>query len=148
MIPIGSIISGGMKSLENIYRSFDGKLVGSRKLKHFACLVLSKMPDEIITTITQDCWVLGSSEDAWAFTFTGNDLKNQHLIILSDHLFLEKESQIQYTIAHEIGHVVLKHRNSVFEHQSKQEVRLQEEEADQFARKYLGVVGDDIEELF
>jgi len=76
-------------------------------------------------------------EDAWAFTFTGNDLKEKHLIFLSDDLLSQDTGQIQYSIAHEIGHVMLRHRNSVLERQTKQEVRRQEKEADNFAKQFI-----------
>lgn len=95
------------------------------------------MPKKIRNFITQNCWFFGSFEDAWAFTFTGNDLKNQHLIFISDELLLQDELQIKYSIAHEIGHVMLNHRNSVLVRQSKEEIAKQEKEADRFAKKYL-----------
>lgn len=122
---------------KNIYYAFDGKLVGNRSMKVNVCESLSKMPDEIIDYITSNCWFFASMEDAWAFTFTGNDLKNQHLIFLSDELMFQEKTQINYTIAHEIGHVILKHRNSVLEKQPKEEIKKQEEAADEFAKKYL-----------
>ncbi len=68
-----------------------------------------------------------------------NGLKDQHLIFLSDELFMHGEDQIRYTIAHEIGHVILGHRNSVMEKQSKSEIYAQEKEADKFARKYIKI---------
>ena len=122
---------------KNIYYAFDGKLVGNRRMKINVCETLAKMPDEIIDYITSNCWFFASMEDAWAFTFTGNDLKNQHLIFLSDELMFQEKTQINYTIAHEIGHVILKHRNSVLEKQPKEEIKKQEDEADSFAKKYL-----------
>jgi Zn-dependent peptidase ImmA (M78 family) len=75
-------------------------------------------------------------EDAYGFTFTGNDLKNQHLIFLSDELLNQGEEQIHHTIAHEIGHVILGHRNSTLIKQEKSEITQQERKADEFARKY------------
>lgn len=75
-------------------------------------------------------------EDAYGYTFTGNDLKDQHLIFLSDELLFQDKNQIQHTIAHEIGHVVLKHRNSVLEQQAKEEIRMQEKQADEFAKSF------------
>jgi len=122
---------------KNIYYAFGGKLVGNKKMKIYVCLTLSLMPDEIITYITSHCWFFASMEDAYGFTFNGNDLKNQHLIFLSDELLFETDKQIQYTIAHEIGHVILFHRNSVLEKQTKEEIKKQEKEADEFAKKYL-----------
>ena len=116
---------------------FEGKLVGNRQMKESVCKTLLKMPPDIIKKITTNCWFFASMEDAWAFTFTGNDLKNQHLIFLSDELLYESAFQIQYTIAHEIGHVILGHRNSVLIRQDKVEIKKQEKEADIFARKYV-----------
>ena len=123
--------------IRNIYYSFDGKLVGNKTMKINVCQTLAKMPDEIIDYVTQNCWFFASMEEAWAFTFAGNDLKNQHLIFLSDELLFQEKHQITYTIAHEIGHVILKHRNSVLEKQTKNEIKKQEKEADEFAKQYI-----------
>ena len=125
------------KDLKKIYISFDGKLVGNYKMKKNVCEVLSKMPERIIYRITRNCWFFSSMEDAWAFTFKGSDLAKQHLVFLSDELLNEDKNQIQYTIAHEIGHVILGHRNSILKKQSKLEIEKQEKEADSFAKKYL-----------
>ena len=77
-------------------------------------------------------------EDGWAFTLRGDELKeNEYLVFLSDELLNEDENQITWTIAHEIGHVILGHRNSIGEVQTKEEIKNQEKEADAFAKKYL-----------
>jgi Zn-dependent protease with chaperone function len=123
--------------INNIYYAFSGKLVGNPSMKINVCETLAQMPEEIINYVTDNCWFFASMEDAWAFTFTGNDLKNQHLIFLSDELLFQEKAQIAHTIAHEIGHVMLKHRNSVLEKQTKEEIKKQEKEADEFAKKYL-----------
>lgn len=120
-----------------IFTAFNGKLIGTKRMKEHVCEVLSRMPDDIVSFITENVWFFASMEDAWAFTFTGNDLKEKHLIFLSDELLAQPLSQIYYSIAHEIGHVMLGHRNSVFIKQTKEEIRVQEREADSFARKYL-----------
>lgn len=119
-----------------IYKAFGGKLVGSQKMKNHVCLVLSKMPDQIVKFVTKKVWFMGSMEDAWGFTFTGKDLDGQHLIFLSDELFRQSESQINYSIAHEVGHVVLGHKNSTLYKQTKREIGRQEKEANAFAKKY------------
>jgi hypothetical protein len=126
-------------NIQEIYYKFDGKLIGTAEMKRFVCETLALMEEEIINYITSGCWFFGSMEDSLAFTFTGNDLKNQHLIFLSDELFLHDDKQIMYTISHEIGHVMLGHRNSVLERQSKKEISNQEQGADKFARKYIQI---------
>lgn len=120
-----------------IYHAFDGKLVGREMMKRQVCEVLTLMEDEIVHYVTKNCWFFSSMDDAWAFTLTGNDLKDQHLILLSDELLAQPTNQIRYSIAHEIGHVILKHRNSMLERQTKREIGQQEKEADLFARKYI-----------
>lgn len=125
------------KDLKVIYDAFDGKLVGNAHMKKYVCETLLRMPNEVIGLVTRECWFMASMEDAWAFTFSGNELKNQHLIFLSDDLLSQDESQIHYTIAHEIGHVVLGHRNSVLIQQTKEEIQKQEKEADVFAKQYI-----------
>ncbi len=123
--------------MREIYSAFKGKLVGTKRMKQYVCEVVGLLPLKMISYITKNCWFLSSLDDAWAFTFTGNDLKNQPLIFLSDDLLSQHPSQIRYSIAHEIGHVMLGHRNSVLERQSKREISKQEKEADQFAKQFL-----------
>lgn len=125
------------KSTKEIYQAFHGKLVGNAQMKRHVCGIVALMPKDIVNFVTKNCWFLGSFEDAWAFTFTGNDLKDHHLIFISDELLLQTDEQIRYTIAHEIGHVMLNHRNSTLVKQSRQEIRRQEQEADLFAKKYV-----------
>ena len=120
-----------------IYKKFAGKLVGNDFMKEKVCETLSFMSSEIIDLVTKKFWFMASIDDAYAFTFSGNDLADQHLIFLSDDLLNQDEEQIRYTIAHEIGHVALGHRNSVVVKQSKEEVRNQEVAADQFAKSYI-----------
>jgi Zn-dependent peptidase ImmA (M78 family) len=122
-----------------LYNAFEGKLLGTNWLKQCVCETIYKMPIAIQSFITQNCWFMGSIDDAWAFTFTGNDLKNQHLIFLSDDLLLQEKDQITFTIAHEIGHVILKHRNSTLVKQSKNEINRQEKEADDFAKEFVSL---------
>jgi hypothetical protein len=124
-------------NVQEIYHSFKGKLIGSLPMKMHVCLTLSLMPQDVIHFITTNCWFLGSMEDAWAFAFTGSDIKNDHLIFLSDELLMQDESQIHYSIAHEIGHVMLNHRNSILTKQTKGEIQKQEQEADVFAHTYV-----------
>jgi len=125
------------KDIREIYSAFEGKLVGTKYMQKFVCETLILMPDEIVSYITSNCWFVSSMDDAWGFTFTGNDLKDQHLIFLSDELLSHNPYQIRYSIAHEIGHVILRHRNSVLERQTKEEVKKQEKEADLFARQFV-----------
>ncbi len=82
-------------------------------------------------------WFISSPEDAWALTFRGSEIKNRSLVILSDELFLEDEEQIRYTILHEVGHIVLHHRNSIGYEQTQLEIDQQEKEADHFAKNIL-----------
>lgn len=123
--------------LNEIQKAFNGKLVGNAKMKWYVAFVLSRMPDEIIQYVTENAWFMASMDDAWAFTFSGSDLQNKHLIFLSDELLAEKPSQIHWTIAHEIGHVMLGHKNRFFDKFSPEKVMQQEDEADAFAKRYI-----------
>ena len=120
-----------------IYYAFDGKLIGSQKMKDFVCETVAGMPKKIISKITKSCWFMSSMDEAFAYTFIGNDLKNQYLIFLGDDLLSQDAGQIKYSIAHEIGHVILGHQNSVTHRQKRGEIALQEKEADEFAKKYI-----------
>ncbi len=90
----------------------------------------------MITYVTRGCWFLGSTDDAWAFTFHGDDLVGKHLIILSDDLLAQSSKQIQHSVAHEIGHVILGHKNAILETQTRKQIARQEKEADEFAQRF------------
>ncbi len=121
----------------NTIREFGGKLVGKNSMKNMVAQTLTLLPKGIRDYIIKNCWFLSSARDAYGYTFSGNDLKNKHLIFLSDELLDLREEQIQYTVLHEIGHVILRHRNAINYSQTKKEIKRQEKEADIFARKYL-----------
>lgn len=107
-------------------------------MKKLVLQTLEFFPQTIIDFITSHVWFVSSFEDGWAFTLRGDELKkDEYLIFLSDELLREDESQIMWTIAHEIGHVMLGHRNSIGTSQTKAEIKRQESEADEFAKKYL-----------
>src|SRR5258708_2611578 len=125
------------EDIASIFYAFEGKLVGTKRMQQYVCETLMLMPQEIVMFITKNCWFLSSIDDAYAFTFTGNDLKDQHLIFLSDDLLSQHSEQIRYSIAHEIGHVMLGHKNSVLKRQTKLEVKRQEKEADAFVRQFI-----------
>lgn len=114
------------------------KLIGSEFLKTMVVRALQKLPDNIVSQVVKTTWFVGSFTDGWAFTLRGDELKkNEHLVFLSDELLAQDEKQIIWSILHEIGHVVLGHRNSIAEIQSKKQIRIQEKEADEFAGKAL-----------
>jgi len=96
-----------------------------------------KFLQDVLEHVCATVWFISSQEDAWALTFRGAELKERHLIFLSDDLLRQDEGQIQFTILHEVGHVVLNHRNSIGYEQTQTEIRLQEIEADRFAKQFL-----------
>jgi len=121
---------------KNIQKLFGHKLQGSKFMKRMVIKTLSLFPEDIIIFITSKVWFVSSFEDGWAFTLRGDELKrNEFLIFLSDELLKEDEDQIIWTIAHEIGHVILGHRNNIGLPQAKYEIAKQEREADEFAKK-------------
>ncbi len=122
---------------KEIIDAFRGKLVGGFFVKKMIAQTILKLPENIIHYLIDNVWFLSSSPESFAYTFKGNDLAGQHMIFISDELLAEPRDQIEYTILHEIGHVMLKHRNAINYHQPKHEIAKQEFEADQFANQYL-----------
>ena len=114
-----------------------GRLAGSDLMKDSVALAITKLPEEVAQKIIDNCWFFSSFEDNYGYAFNGNDLKDAHLVFLADILFQEPQSQILYTILHEIAHIALNHKNSIQYAQTKSEIAKQEKEADQFAKKYL-----------
>lgn len=123
---------------EKIKTMFGKQLVGKASMKKAICETLAKFPPEITSQVTKNTLFVSSFEDAWGFVLRGDEIGDKHLVFFSEELFDQDSPQIHYTIAHEIGHVVLNHRNSFLEQQTKKEVAKQEKEADSFAKKYLG----------
>jgi hypothetical protein len=125
------------KKTYDIINGYGGKLVGSKKTKVLVAEALQLLPPDMVKDLIQHCWVLSSFPDAWAYVFNGNDVTGQHFIFLSEELLKQDKDQIQYTILHEVGHVILRHHNSINYRQTKWEIGKQEREADFFAKQYL-----------
>jgi hypothetical protein len=124
-------------TIQEIIKAFGGRLVGNNSNKKIIAQVIQKLPEKELSYITKKVWFLSSSPDAWAYTFHGRDIPDKYLILLSDELFEQSLNQIQFTILHEIGHVLLNHRNSIGFKQTKEEINKQEDEADEFAKQYI-----------
>jgi hypothetical protein len=125
-------------TIETVRKALGGKLIGRLYMREMVCKTLLFLPPEMIQHICSSVWFISSQEDAWALTFRGSDVHGAHLIFLSDELFTATEEQITYTILHEVGHVILNHRNSLGGYiQTDSEIKQQEREADKFAKKYL-----------
>lgn len=122
-------------SLAQIRERLGGRLVGKEAMKRSVIKAIQKLPDKFQEIAIKKVWFVSSFDDAWGFVLTGEELQGKHLIFLSDELFSEDSDQIDYTILHEIGHVVLNHRNAILESQTTTEVQKQEAEADAFARR-------------
>ncbi len=106
-------------------------------MKNIVIKTVQILPDEMIDYITHHCWFVSSFEEGWAFTLKADELRqDEYLIFLSDELLRQDENQIASTIVHEIGHVILGHKNAIRIPQSKSEIRKQEREANEFAKKY------------
>lgn len=125
--------------LEKIKRRFKGKLVGKVRMQTLVCETLLILPKGITNFVTQNVWFISSFEDSWGFVLDSKDLGKKHIIFLGDELFEQDKYAQHYTIAHEIGHVVLNHRNAILETQTMRETEKQEDEAHQFAIQYVGL---------
>lgn len=126
-----------MSKVNVVRKAFGPRLVGRKSMQKLVCEVMLIFPEDIIRAVTKSCWFVSSFDDAWGFVLRGDELENKHLIFLSDDLFHQSKSQQYYTIAHEIGHVVLGHKNAILESQTKMETEKQEKEADGFTKLYL-----------
>jgi hypothetical protein len=126
------------QELEFLKKKFGKKLIGKASMVRVVCETLLLFPRKIQDKIARNCWFISSFDDAWGFTLSAEDIKlGKHLIFLSDELFNEPKAQQRYTIAHEIGHVILGHRNAILEQQTLSGTRKQEKEADEFAKAWL-----------
>lgn len=124
-------------TVAKVRKALNGRLIGKLFMREMICKTLLLLPSETIDYVCARVWFISSPEDAWAFTFRGSEIKERSLIIFSDELFLEDRNQIRYTILHELGHVILNHRNSIGYEQTQTEIDQQEDEADHFAKNIL-----------
>lgn len=127
--------------LEQIRKAFGHRLVGRKSMQRLVCEVMLIFPQDIIKFVTKNCWFVSSFDEAFGFVLRGDELDGKHLIFLSDELFSEPKEQQYYTITHEIGHVVLGHKNAILESQTKHGTEKQEKEADKFSKLYLAKIG-------
>lgn len=126
-----------MWTLKEIRRSFSGRLIGSEPMKKAICGAALALPPKLINYVVNNIWFISSPDDAWAFTFRGSDIKGQYLVFLSEELLKQPKNKVRFTILHEIGHVVLKHKNSMGFRQTYKEINKQEKEASRFAKTHL-----------
>ncbi len=124
-------------TFETVRHALGDRLVGNLFMRKLVCQTLLYLPPEILDQVCRKVWFISSQEDSWAFTFRGSDIKDRHLIFMSDELLRQSDAQIGYTILHEVGHVVLMHKNSIGYAQTQSEIKNQEKEADLFAKKHL-----------
>lgn len=106
-------------------------------MKDAVITALALLPKDLANTATKKIWFVSNFEDAWGFVLTGEELGGKHLIFLNNNLFDQSPAQIRYSILHEVGHVILGHRNAILKAQSKTETEKQEDDADKFARQIL-----------
>ncbi len=127
------------ESVDTIEKKFRNKLVGSKRMQRLVCETLLIFPLDIIAYVTKNVWFASSFEDAWGFVLKIDELKERgdYLIVLGEELFEQDSYAQRYEVAHEIGHVILKHRNAITQSQSAVGIDKQEKEAHEFALKYL-----------
>ncbi|MEX0621910.1 MAG: hypothetical protein WD187_02870 [Candidatus Woykebacteria bacterium] len=125
------------QKLEEIKKRFGGKLIGNKKMQRLVAETLLKLPPDVIDFVTENVWFVSSFEDSWGFVLDSKDLGNKHVIFFGDELFEQDNYAQAYTVAHEIGHVVLGHRNAFLAPQSRQETEKQEAEAHKFVLRCI-----------
>ena len=127
-----------MENTKDVEKAFGYKLIGTKKMKRLVADAVLMLPDKIAGFVTKHMWFVGSFDDGYAFTLRRDDLKRgEYLAFLSDELLDKPEWRIKFSILHEVGHAYLKHKNSIGRPQSKREIKTQEREADEFAKKYM-----------
>lgn len=127
------------ENTDTIKEKFRKKLVGSKRMQRLVCETLLIFPPNIVDYITENVWFVSSFDDAWGFVLKSDELKEkgEYLIFLGEELFEQDSYAQHYEIAHEVGHIILKHRNAITQPQSKAETDKQEKEAHEFALKHL-----------
>jgi|SRR5579872_4722347 len=101
--------------------------------------VLSILPQDVAEYTKNNITFIASFKNAWAYTLQATDLSGKYIIVVSDELLEQDMRSFAYTITHEIGHAISGHRNAIRNAQTKTEIKNQEKEAHNFARKVIYV---------
>jgi hypothetical protein len=125
------------KKFLEVREKFGTKIIGPGKMQNLICKVVCRLPQKTADFVTRNVWFVNSFPDTWGFVLRGDELDGKFLVFLSNELFRQPRKIQEYEVFHEIGHVVLNHRNSITVPQSKEKIARQEREADTFARRYL-----------
>ena len=123
--------------LSRILKDFGSRLIGDDRSKKIICETLLLFPRAVVDYITRNVWFITPFDDAWSFTLEADGLASKSLVFLSDDLLRQDDDQIRYSIAHEIAHIMLGHRNPYGVIIRKGSDKRSETDADEFARYYL-----------
>ena len=115
------------------------RILGNKYLKVLVAKTLSVIPSDVKEHIAKNVTFIGPFDDAWAYTLQASDLETKYIVVISDELLAQNENQIIKTLIHEIGHATLGHRNAFYKPQSQHEIKKQEREANEFARRIIYV---------
>ncbi|HSX18907.1 MAG TPA: hypothetical protein VLE91_02100 [Candidatus Saccharimonadales bacterium] len=115
------------------------QILGSKLAQLKINKVLNNLPQDVLEYTMENITFMASFKNAWAYTLEENDIKGKYVIVLSDELLNQGMQTIAYTITHEIGHAISGHRNAIRNTQTKAEIKNQEKEAHNFARKVIYV---------
>ena len=112
-------------------------MVGDDQIKNLIYETLQIFPKQIVDYISDNVWFVSSFNDAWSFTLEADDLCGKAIVFLSDDLLRQDREQIKYSVAHEIAHVMLGHKNPYDSRPIKNQEKKYETSADEFAKYYL-----------
>lgn len=117
--------------LEEIHYGFGGWLDLATGFESVICKTLQKFSDKQIEYVQKNVWFITSTIHEWAFTVHKKHIP-KYLIFLSSDLKSETKEIQMFSIAHEIAHVLLKHKSPILDTLTEEETKKQEEDADNF----------------
>lgn len=133
-------------TIEELWQMFGGGLtIGPRthrvsdEIRKVLVKTFTKMPKEIVDWACQKLIFVSSCEDHYAFALLKDTSWGscKGFVFISDYLLDLAEEEQTLAVAHEIAHMKLRHKSSVFNNLTRVETEKQEEKANDLARKWL-----------
>src|SRR3989338_11181625 len=125
------------ENLVKILKDFNTRLVGDEETKKIICETLLVFPKEVIDFVVKNVWFVSAFDDAWSFTLDSEELCGRTIVFLSDDLLRHSKERVTYSVAHEIAHIMLGHKNPYNAKLPQTTEKKFETGADEFAKYYL-----------
>lgn len=125
-------------TIEEVDYMFGGINHLSKEFRMILARAVSKIPQETSEWAAENLLFVSSTWTDYAFSLMKKDWAHKSgFVFLCENLKEEEKDTQLFSIAHEIAHHKLKHKNPIFGRLTIEETRNQEREANKMAEKWI-----------